>query len=55
VLLLPARRHNEVSFCVSSSSPSTLDFGYWYNDNENKHLVDLGFDSSASIHDYTIV
>jgi hypothetical protein len=32
-----------------------MDFGYWFDDNENRHPVDLGFDSSASLHDYTVV
>jgi hypothetical protein len=48
-------RHNEISFCVGSANPSAMDFGYWFDDNENRHPVDLGFDSSASLHDYTVV
>ncbi len=47
--------HNEISMCWEATTQSTLGAAYWYSAAEEKTDVQLPFDASQGVHNWTVV
>lgn len=47
-------QHNEISMCFEATSQNVLGAAYWYDTNEHKTDIDLGFDASQDFHTWSV-